>query len=776
MIINLGRHTLIGPAALLAVLLLKFSQTKSVQAQVITPATDGTGTIVTESGQSFDIDAGSLSADGRNLFHSFRTFQLTSGTTVNFLADPSIQRIFARIKGDNAAFINGNLQITGAPADLFLLNPAGIIFGPNVTLNLPANLTATAGNRINFNDGAFKAVNPNNYETLVGSPTAFIFDQSGIIRNQGNLTLLPGQTLTLLGGSVINNGELIADNIQIREITEEQTIQVSQTGSLLNLEFSGEAFRESSPDGNLTPSMLPGLLTNGEPEQAGQIVNTPDGQLLLTNASPSTAPLPETPRLPGPSGILTRPSPNVALPQPDIVRSHNPSFRHSNNPPANNQPSKPQAHQSSPPPELAQHHIHRAVLDIANASAAIEAVEELRSQEFSDYFGRDLGAQELTLPEIQHLLTDVYTYTGNQSVIVYVKTPKLATDIVEKTSTTLELLVFQSTGDPIKLVIPEVDQGELFRTVEQFRHTLVASSRAGSKRYLPSAQKLYQWIIKPIEDELGPNAIDTILFSMDSGLRSLPIAALHDGKQFLIEKYSVGMVPSLGLMDPHYRPLMNAQVLAMGASDFKSLQPLPAVPAEIETIGQLWPSRKFLNEAFTQQNLIRQQQRTPAQIIHLATHAEFSTGNADDSYIQLWDERLRLSDIHTLGWDNPTVDLLVLSACRTALGNRDAEMGFAGLAVAAGVKSALASLWTVSDVGTLALMSEFYHQLMDTSVKSDALRAAQLAMLKGETRFEEKQLPIMETQLPVEVQENLDYLDLSHPFYWAGFTLIGSPW
>ena len=154
----------------------------------------------------------------------------------------------------------------------------------------------------------------------------------------------------------------------------------------------------------------------------------------------------------------------------------------------------------------------------------------------------------------------------------------------------------------------------------------------------------------------------------------------------------------------------------------------------------------------------------------------FKPGDLESSYIQLWDERLRLSDIHTLGWDRPTVDLLVLSACRTALGDTEAEMGFAGLAVAAGVKSALASLWTVSDVGTLALMSEFYHQLMDTQVKSEALRMTQLAMLHGETHLEKKQLPIATMQLPEELRDDLDDLDLSHPYYWAGFTLIGSPW
>ncbi|NEQ53546.1 MAG: CHAT domain-containing protein, partial [Leptolyngbya sp. SIO3F4] len=728
-----------------------------------------------------------------------------------------------------------------------LLNPAGIIFGSDVTLSLPANLTAIAGDRILFDEGAFRALGTNNYETLVGSPTAFAFDQPGTIRNEGTLLLSPGQTLTLLGGEVINKGDLIAENIQIKQVSEEQIIQVSQEGSLLNLEFSETTFQETSNNGTVTSTMLPSLLTNGEISQADQIITNSDGEMLLTDSSLSPA-LVDDPVSSTQNSLLISNSTNNDSPQsfessysdnqyeasysdnqlvddtisstqnsqfilPDSTDSET-SFDSSQSTPVNDSPqsfessqsdsqtvdrqtsdntqtaddpSDPQSPDGStnetqakvpPPPrsKFAGHRVRRAALNTANASAALEEVEELRTQEFSDYFGRDLGAKELTLPEIQQLLSQVHNQTGNRSVVVYIKTPKLATGIFEQTSTALELLIFKPTGEPVSLIIPGVSQADLSQTVEQFRRALISSAQVGSKRYLPTAQTLYQWLIKPIENELGSEAIDTILFSMDSGLRTVPIAALHDGQQFLVEKYSVGMIPSLGLMSPHYQPIDNAQVLAMGASTFESLQPLPAVPAEIETIGQLWPGRKFLNETFTQQNLISQQQRTPAQIIHLATHAEFNAGNADDSYIQLWDEQLQLSDIHTLGWDKPSVDLLVLSACRTALGDANAEMGFAGLAVAAGVKSALASLWSVSDVGTLALMSEFYHQLMDNPLKSNALRAAQLAMLKGETRLEKKQLPIADSQLPEDLRDNLEYLDVSHPYFWAGFTMIGSPW
>ncbi|MEO0770244.1 MAG: CHAT domain-containing protein, partial [Cyanobacteria bacterium J06649_4] len=184
-------------------------------------------------------------------------------------------------------------------------------------------------------------------------------------------------------------------------------------------------------------------------------------------------------------------------------------------------------------------------------------------------------------------------------------------------------------------------------------------------------------------------------------------------------------------------------------------------------------------ESFTRQNLTDQQTQHPAQIIHLATHADFNEGNAESSYIQLWNERLYLNDIHTLGWDSPPIDLLVLSACQTALGNRNAEMGFAGLSVAAGAKSAVASLWSVSDVGTLALMREFYSHLKAAPIKSEALRQAQLSMLREDTRLESGQLLTASTRSVVSLPERLrgnNAVDLSHPYYWSGFTMIGNPW
>ena len=318
--------------------------------------------------------------------------------------------------------------------------------------------------------------------------------------------------------------------------------------------------------------------------------------------------------------------------------------------------------------------------------------------------------------------------------------------------------------------------------MNDFRSDLVTSERRGGDYYLAPAQQLYEWLLAPIEAELTAANIDTLVFAMDEGLRTLPVAALHDGESFLAEKYSLGMVPSLGMLNAQYASLEDAQVLAMGISDFdqhERLAPLPGVPLEVDAINQIWPGADFLNAQFTRQSLVSERQQVPYNVIHLATHAEFNPGNIDTSFVQLWDEKLLLSDLPQLGWQSPAVDLLVLSACNTALGSPEAEMGFAGLAIASGARSAMASLWSVSDIGTLALMNEFYAQLRTAPTKAAALQQAQQALLQGNIRTESGQLVGSETGRIFALPPGLDAPlsnDFSHPYYWSSFTMIGNPW
>ena len=257
------------------------------------------------------------------------------------------------------------------------------------------------------------------------------------------------------------------------------------------------------------------------------------------------------------------------------------------------------------------------------------------------------------------------------------------------------------------------------------------------------------------------------------------LSLLHDGENFIIEKYAITRIPAFNLIDTDYNKIKNAQILAMGASEFKELSPLPAVPVEIDKITRfLWEGKAFMNQEFTVKNLQQQRQKQPYEIVHLATHAEFKPGKPDKSYIQFWnDEQIGLDELEKLKLNQPPVELLVLSACRTALGDKEAELGFAGLTVKSGVRSALASLWNVSDIGTLALMTEFYEHLQKTSLKAEALRQAQVAMLKGKVDINMGELKGTrgELQLPPELAEFGDET-FSHPYYWSAFTLIGNPW
>ena len=258
----------------------------------------------------------------------------------------------------------------------------------------------------------------------------------------------------------------------------------------------------------------------------------------------------------------------------------------------------------------------------------------------------------------------------------------------------------------------------------------------------------------PLEDELKQRGIDTHGYSMDNGLRALPLAALHDGKQFLVEKYNLTLIPSANLLDTRYIDLRprQVQVLAMGLSQAVQGQTaLPGVPAELTDIfqGQLWGGVKFLNEGVTFENLKRQRDLKPYGIIHLATHGEFE-GGPNDSFIQLWDTKMKLAQVRSLGWNDPPVELLVLSACRTALGSDSAELGFGGLSIQAGVRTAVASLWSINDEATLTLMRSFYEQLGRVPIKAEALREAQITMLRS-GKF-------------------------THPYFWSAFTAIGSPW
>jgi filamentous hemagglutinin family protein len=395
-----------------------------------------------------------------------------------------------------------------------------------------------------------------------------------------------------------------------------------------------------------------------------------------------------------------------------------------------------------------------------------------------------------TIAAAQAKLRDLQQATGVNAAIVYVVFLERSAGMnlgagailppKSQPQDQLALVFVPPTGKPISRQILGVTRSQTQALVDRFRNELT-DRRIRGTRYLATAQQLHQWLITPIEAEIQANKVTSLLFVTEAGVRSLPFAALHDGKQFLVEKYSLGLMPSLSLTDLRYTDIRQSQVLAMGVSSFAKetkLSDLPAVPTEVSNIaGNLWAGKSALNDGFTIANLKAERQRNPFGIIHLATHAEFQSGKIANSYIQLWDNKLRLDQLREMGWADPAVSLVVLSACQTALGNEEAELGFAGFAVKAGARSALASLWYVSDEGTLGLMTEFYRQLQSAPIKMEALRRAQIAMIKGEVRLEGGKLRGSRggVELPQQLL-NLGDRQLSHPYFWSAFTLIGSGW
>jgi CHAT domain-containing protein len=268
-----------------------------------------------------------------------------------------------------------------------------------------------------------------------------------------------------------------------------------------------------------------------------------------------------------------------------------------------------------------------------------------------------------------------------------------------------------------------------------------------STTFLPLAQKVYNWLIKPAEQEIAKSGVKTLVFVLDSSLLNLPMAALHDGKQFLVEKYAIAYTPGLQLLDPN-KPLTRSKLSALkgGVSEARTIKlsssektlnfiPLPSVKEELEKIKPQLSGPVLLNEEFTSTAIQKAISSVSFPIVHLATHGLFSS-NAEDTFILTWDGTLNIDQLNSklrsreIG-GKKAIELLVLSACQTATGDKRAALGLAGVAVKAGARSTLATLWFVNDKKTAELMTQFYQKLADPTLsKAEALRRAQVALLK----------------------------------------------
>jgi CHAT domain-containing protein len=391
---------------------------------------------------------------------------------------------------------------------------------------------------------------------------------------------------------------------------------------------------------------------------------------------------------------------------------------------------------------------------------------------------------------------------------------------------------------------------EINRNIANFS---APASESWERVFIPASEKMYRSLVAPIERDL--KSVDHLTFIMDRGLRSLPLAALYRGKEtdtdghqshsYLVQKYGVSLAPSYSLLRTDYQKFpdcnekdCNEKLWVLGASTFpneKEKEPLLLANLQMDILSkQIWGadnSRIFRDEHFK----ITQLQACPpnskpdgscrsdVRLVHLVTHANFSN-DPKDSYIYFGKgEKLNLTAVQGLHLDSPPpppIELFVLTAaCETALGNGNAELGFAGAAVKTRVKTVMASLWKVEEISTLAFNIEFYQHLKRSKTKSNALREAQKAMVSGKTKISindddsyeiytslgshfrvprlinqpgtqvmtlapTKELDDEKTRQDNKPQnekdrnylKNPNSLYFMHPGSWAGYTLIGTPW
>ncbi|MEO1180060.1 MAG: CHAT domain-containing protein, partial [Cyanobacteria bacterium J06636_28] len=439
-----------------------------------------------------------------------------------------------------------------------------------------------------------------------------------------------------------------------------------------------------------------------------------------------------------------------------------------------------------------------AIIVLPAPELAIQQFEQQLTTEVADHLGLEdsntdsgsqiTGSESLDVPDLptaQAKLREAQGQIGERPALIYAVFGNAvgdANDVLRTNASSdpLELLLVTADGEPKYIQLP-VTRGEVLDLAHRFRRQVTSPSRVGTQTYLPVAQELYQLLIAPLEAELTAQEIDTISFITDAGLRSVPLAALHDGESFLVENYNVGLMPSLSLTDLTYQDIRNVGALVAGTSVFADQVPLPSVPVELDAISTQWNSALLQGDTFNLNKLQGERQASSYGIIHLATHGEFNAGDLSKSYLHLHNEKLGLDQLRAIGLHKPAVELITLSACQTALGSRTAELGFAGFAVLAGAKTAVASLWNVSDQASAGLMIEFYEQLQGNqpTIKAEALRQAQLAMIRGDIAIEGDQLKLPEGSRPLPPGLALGedrVQDFSHPYYWAAFSLIGSPW
>jgi CHAT domain-containing protein len=314
-------------------------------------------------------------------------------------------------------------------------------------------------------------------------------------------------------------------------------------------------------------------------------------------------------------------------------------------------------------------------------------------------------------------------------------------------------IILSLPKEPLQYYFTNISETELEESADQFLQSL--NPVFSDSIRLKVSQRLYDLILRPSEPALTAKQIKNLVFVLDGPLRNLPMSALYDGKQYVIEKYSIALTPGLQILGAKTLERGQLKVWLGGLSEARQgFIGLKGVKFEAAQISKQIPTDLELDRDFTKSNLQKGLTERGTAIVHLATHGQFSS-EPESTFILAWDDRVTVTDFYSFLRDRTDnrkqpLELLVLSACKTAEGDAKAILGLAGIAVRSGARSTIGSLWAVNDLSTSMLMSNFYDILLKQAniSRAEALQQAQISILKDR--------------------------QYQHPYYWAAFVLIGS--
>jgi CHAT domain-containing protein len=359
-----------------------------------------------------------------------------------------------------------------------------------------------------------------------------------------------------------------------------------------------------------------------------------------------------------------------------------------------------------------------------------DLLENLKAAEVEDYFANECVAKIRDM--------DAASVTDETAAVIY---PVFLDDRTE--------ILVEAGGQLAQFTTP-VGRNQITATIRQLRVNLERSTSGTS--YLRPAQRLHKWLIEPAEEFIEAANTKTLVVVPEGALRTIPISTLHNGEQFLVERFAVATTPGIQLTKQLKVSEGNNMLVGGLTESVQGFAGLPNVEKEIETISALYPEGLKIKDGNFQLKTVQSELGSGGySVAHFATHGEFSQDH-EKSFILTYDDKLTLDGLQEVlssRDQSEPLDLLVLSACKTAAGDDRAALGLAGVAVQSGAQSALASLWYISDAATAALIESFYTALqMPENGKAESLRIAQLSLLETD--------------------------EFNHPSYWAPYLLVGN--